>query len=569
MNTQARSSVAAPGSTLARADRQLARSVLALFVLASAVAVLGPLLSYRSDVAQLQDLFRTQVVRSAMTDADVLNKHLRVLQAELQRMAARPEIDLLDASMRPEQELLDAAHRQSTLFDSGVAIVDAWGKFVWSEPAELKTQGVGRAWFQRLPTNPSGVIDVASPARQTFLVAVPVMRGGKVTGALVGFSQPLRSALPSGAAEPGAFVRVVVDATGGMTTEETTTEWGPIEEVLKAIKTFSRRQGSIRLNSGRELFAASEAVGESGLKLVVIGSEADVTAPVRHRFLLQMILLTSLQIGAVLLLSVFLRRIYGRFLEVERAAVEHERLLSLGSAASLIAHEVKNSLNGLQAATTLLSPTPGEASAPPETTLAIKSIRGEVDRLKHLASSLLLFGKPASVQLQPTDLPGLVQEVVDGLRVLPEWEEVVVSMQCPASLDVPCDPLLLATAVHNLVRNAIEAAVGAKDLGRQREPSVVVRVAREGRWALVEVNDNAGGPSAVVEARLFEPFVTGKPKGIGLGLSMTRRALESQGGSVTFERTSVGSRFMIRLPVASSEQAPIPGELLTSRGVHE
>jgi signal transduction histidine kinase len=96
-----------------------------------------------------------------------------------------------------------------------------------------------------------------------------------------------------------------------------------------------------------------------------------------------------------------------------------------------------------------------------------------------------------------------------------------------------------------------------------------VRVAREGRWALVEVNDNAGGPSAVVEARLFEPFVTGKPKGIGLGLSMTRRALESQGGSVTFERTSVGSRFMIRLPVASSEQAPIPGELLTSRGVHE
>ena len=46
------------------------------------------------------------------------------------------------------------------------------------------------------------------------------------------------------------------------------------------------------------------------------------------------------------------------------------------------------------------------------------------------------------------------------------------------------------------------------------------------------VEDNAGGPPPDVEARLFEPFVTAKPKGIGLGLSMARRAMEQQGGSL-------------------------------------
>src|SRR5690348_14573029 len=65
--------------SLARADRQLARSVLAVFALAGVVAVLGPLLSYRSDTAQLQDLFRGRVVRQARGDANALERHLHLL----------------------------------------------------------------------------------------------------------------------------------------------------------------------------------------------------------------------------------------------------------------------------------------------------------------------------------------------------------------------------------------------------------------------------------------------------------------------------------------------------------
>jgi C4-dicarboxylate-specific signal transduction histidine kinase len=94
----------------------------------------------------------------------------------------------------------------------------------------------------------------------------------------------------------------------------------------------------------------------------------------------------------------------------------------------------------------------------------------------------------------------------------------------------------------------MEATVAAKDLGKLSTPRVHVKVHTEPGLAVVDVEDNAGGPSAEPEAHLFEPFVTSKPKGIGLGLAMTRQAVEQQGGSLTFERISGGSRFRVRLP---------------------
>jgi len=72
---------------------------------------------------------------------------------------------------------------------------------------------------------------------------------------------------------------------------------------------------------------------------------------------------------------------------------------------------------------------------------------------------------------------------------------------------------------------------------------------QEGGEAVVEVEDNAGGPPPGFEARLFEPFITTKPRGVGLGLSMSRRALEQQGGRVGFTRLPDGSRFTLRLAV--------------------
>jgi signal transduction histidine kinase len=332
--------------------------------------------------------------------------------------------------------------------------------------------------------------------------------------------------------------------------------WAVAPDFLKALQELPEDQGAFQLASGEALFSSTAKVGDSGLTMIEIGNEEQITRPVRSRFRFQMALITSLQIGAVLLLSLFLRRTYASFLIFERRAIEQDRLLALGTASSLIAHEVKNSLNGLQAAASLLALTDtGGDSA-----LSLKSLRGEVDRLKHLASSLLLFGRPAEVQLRQTSLQQLASEVVDGLHILPEADEVKVELDAPEEVEILCDPLLLTTALHNLARNAVESAVAAKDLGKVKEPRVLVRVrARDGE-AAIEVEDNAGGVSPEVLGRLFEPFVTGKPKGIGLGLSMTRRAMLAQRGSVSYEPIPQGSRFVLRLPtgIPPARQASNP-----------
>jgi signal transduction histidine kinase len=89
-------------------------------------------------------------------------------------------------------------------------------------------------------------------------------------------------------------------------------------------------------------------------------------------------------------------------------------------------------------------------------------------------------------------------------------------------------------------------------------------VASRGDTVAIEVEDNAGGLDARVADHLFEPFVTGKPKGIGLGLSMTRRAMESQRGTATYEPVPGGSRFVLSLPSAVQPASHAPALTLSS-----
>jgi signal transduction histidine kinase len=302
---------------------------------------------------------------------------------------------------------------------------------------------------------------------------------------------------------------------------------------------------------GRDYFAAATLVGAKGLRLMLLADEEAVTSPIRQRFLLQLVFIAFLQFATLLLFSLYFRRTYRAFLRMETKAAEQEKMAALGAAASLIAHEVKNSLNGLKAAASLLN-----SAADP--VFPARTILGQIDRLGHLASSLLYFGKPAVPQLVRTQLDQLVREVVEGLRVLPEREEVELKLSLDADSEVECDPLLLVTALDNLIRNGIEAAVSAKDLGKIRAPTVTVQTRKLSGEARVIIEDNAGGLPEGFEAHLYEPFVTSKPKGIGLGLSMARRALEQQGGSIMFDRTEGGARFVVGLPLARkrSEQRP-------------
>jgi signal transduction histidine kinase len=526
----------------ALADRRLARRVLVGLGLLAGLALLVPLLGYRTDVAEARRLLHARVSREAAVYADALDTHVRALVAELERLASRPQVNLRDETTAPEQALLDFAHHNSAFF-AGVAVLDDRGFAVWCEPKDALPAASlqSRRWFQRMLLRQAPVIDALEPGARTFVVAVPVLRGNEVTGAVVGLVDAGRHVLPGGRTVSENLQLVVADRTGDVLAPAAPPAWVNAQFFPERLdQLLVQGQGEAVSLSGGPEFAVATHVGRTGLRLLLVADEAAMLAPVRQRFLAQLFLALVLQGLTVLLFTLFLRQSYRTWREMETRATQQEKLAALGTASSLIAHEVKNSLNGLKAAASLL----GDGTSP---VLAARSIRGQIDRLGHLAQSLLSFGRPAVPQLTDAALGELVQDALDSIRALPEADEVTVETELQTPLMVRCDPLLLATALDNLLRNAIEAAVAAKDLGRQPSPRIRVAAHAEGDSAWVVVEDNAGGPPTGFEGQLFQPFVTSKPKGIGLGLSMARQAVEQQGGRLGFERTEIGSRFTVEL----------------------
>src|SRR5215472_486236 len=541
---------------LALADRQLGRSVLLGLVLVGLVGLIGPLVEYRADVAAIRAQFRTRIAREALVYAEALGLHFQLLRAELDRLALRPEVNLQDNTLEPEKAILDLTHKESALFGAGVVLLDAAGNHVWSEPKGLLADKKDlrlRRWFQNiLATGQSAFAALGELRSHTFAVAVPIIRGGQNTGVLLGLVDPHLKELPGAKPIAGDVELIVADRDGNVFLPLETPRWATANRLRAAFDALLESSGGDVLEvDNRDYFADAKPVGNTGLRLMLLADEEAVIAPIRHRFLLQLVFIAMLQLVTLLLFSLYFRRTYQTFLRVETRAAEQEKMAALGSAASLIAHEVKNSLNGLKTAATVLT-------SGTDPVLPARTILSQIDRLGHLANSLLYFGKPAVPQLVRTALDPLVNQAVEGLRVLPEAEEVQLNISLRSATEVECDPLLLVTARDNLIRNAIEAAVAAKDLGRIAAPAVSVETSWSTTPAMISVEDNAGGFPDGFEQHVFEPFVTSKPKGIGLGLSMARRALEQQGGSLSFERTKVGTRFIVKIQAQRVGEATAP-----------
>jgi signal transduction histidine kinase len=523
------------------AERQFARSVVGGLLFLGLVAVAGPLLSYRSDVAEVRAWHEHRVVHEARVYADALGLHLHSLATELQRvtkdLGPRLEVEALAA-----EDMSDLTTPQG-LFHTGAMLLDDTGQVRWSDPPRPSASGSfgDRPWFQHVLAQRASIVDSLAPGSSSFVVAVPVERRGHLVGVLAGLLDATE-ALPGGRPVGEHLELLVLNRAGDVFLPETPPPWASDSGFARTVHELLA-EGSLPLTlAGREVYASATPVPGTELVLVLAADESPLLSSIHTRVLTQLFVIALLQVGTLVLFGFHWRRVYGLFLSMEERTARQEKMAALGGAASLIAHEVKNSLNGLKAATGLLS---GQN----EQALVVRTLSGQIDRLAHLATSLLHFGRPPLPQRALTDVSRLVREVVEGLRTLPEAEEVQVEMETPESLPLSCDPLLLTTALDNLVRNAMEATVAAKDLGKLSAPRVRVRVRGESGAAVVEVEDNAGGPQEGLEGRLFEPFVTSKPKGIGLGLAMTRQAVEQQGGSLSFERIPGGSRFQVRLPL--------------------
>lgn len=205
------------------------------------------------------------------------------------------------------------------------------------------------------------------------------------------------------------------------------------------------------------------------------------------------------------------------------------------------AHEVRNPLAAISGAAQLLQQHAGDAR---QRELA-QLIRDESGRLTALAERLL--GARAAMATHVVNVHALLEHVAELLAA----ERVPATVVRDYDPSLPAwhgDPDRLLQAMLNLARNAIEAnarrivlrsraEAGWRDVDGRRVPAL-----------RIEVEDDGDGVPDALSATLFEPMVSGRPDGSGLGLALAREIAREHGGDLTWRRCTHGSCFMLLLP---------------------
>ena len=115
------------------------------------------------------------------------------------------------------------------------------------------------------------------------------------------------------------------------------------------------------------------------------------------------------------------------------------------------------------------------------------------------------------------------------------------------------DAEALRQVIANLLQNALEAVAAGRAADGRRGLVRLAADARQGCWRLT-VCDNGDGPPEGVRRALFDPFVTSKPEGVGLGLALSRQAAEQHGGRIDWRREQGVTRFTLALPITDTER---------------
>jgi signal transduction histidine kinase len=241
-----------------------------------------------------------------------------------------------------------------------------------------------------------------------------------------------------------------------------------------------------------------------------------------------------------------LDRVVGRVKEVclrlqeqERDLLRAEQLAAVGHLAAGVAHEVRNPLTGIKF---LVEGALRRPNPTPLTEEDLQLIRQEVVRIERTVQGLLDFARTPAPDRRPHDLRQLVAEAAAVARGRAEAKPVALKVvpppePLPASVDR--DQFLSLTT--NLLFNAIDATPPGGE--------VVVRTTHAPGILKVEVTDTGPGISPAVAGRLFTPFVTTKPNGTGLGLTIAQRVAREHGGKLTAaNRPEGGACFTLTLP---------------------
>jgi PAS domain S-box-containing protein len=224
--------------------------------------------------------------------------------------------------------------------------------------------------------------------------------------------------------------------------------------------------------------------------------------------------------------------------QLERHVAHKDRLSSIGTLASGVAHEVGNPLTGILMVAKNLADDPDADDAKERLSVIVE----EAQRIHGIVKSLLTFSRreDTSAELQAIPVAGAVRSAAELAKL--ESEGCGIELDLSEDAPVMATPDGLTQVVVNLLNNARQASPS--------DATILVRTRVDNGSVHIEVDDEGPGIPDDLVPKVFEPFFTTKPdgKGTGLGLSVSRQIVERFGGALRYEPREVrGSRFVVTL----------------------
>ncbi|MDM0057602.1 PAS domain S-box protein [Variovorax fucosicus] len=226
------------------------------------------------------------------------------------------------------------------------------------------------------------------------------------------------------------------------------------------------------------------------------------------------------------------------------SSYEREKLAALGSLLAGVAHELNNPLSVVVARAVLL-----EEQGNPDTQVAAAKIRAAAERCARIVRTFLAMARQQPPQRGPVAIEDVITAALDIAGYAVRATGIKVTIELAADIPmIDADADQLHQVLLNLILNAQQSL---QDLKGSRCIDISGRFDRATHRVLISVADNGPGIPESARARVFEPYFTTKPTGVGtgVGLAVSLAFVEAHGGTLTLEPKETGAAFLISLPV--------------------
>ena len=230
-----------------------------------------------------------------------------------------------------------------------------------------------------------------------------------------------------------------------------------------------------------------------------------------------------------------------------------DRLASLGTLISSLAHEIRNPLVSIKTFTQLL---PERLEDEEFRNYFLKVASGEIDRLTTLINELLGFARPSEPNLRGEDVNALIEKMEFLIVTEARKKNITISKNCSPHLPlVMVDAEQIKQVLLNVLLNAVQAIPGQGQIWVETRVVQVLREETSERFVQIEVRDTGVGIPKENLDRIFDPFFSTRPDGSGLGLAISYQIIHEHGGFIDLEsEVGKGTSFRVHLPLKTGGQ---------------